>query len=59
MSAGMSEDTIMVTNMKKMADLIQSRKYPHLTVQTYAFPGETLESCYPSSIMRALRVLYN
>lgn len=59
MSAGMSEDTIMVTNMKKMADLMQSRKYPGLTVETHVFPGETHESCYPSSIMRALRVLYN
>jgi len=59
MSAGMSEDTMMVNNMKKMADLIQSRNYPGLTVETHVFPGETHESCYPSSIMRALRVLYN
>jgi predicted alpha/beta superfamily hydrolase len=59
MSAGMSEDTMMVTNMKKMADLMQSRNYPGLTVETHVFPGETHESCYPSSIMRALRVLYN
>ncbi|MGD0753958.1 MAG: alpha/beta hydrolase-fold protein [Bacteroidales bacterium] len=59
MSAGTSEDTMMVTNMKKMADLMQSRNYPGLTVETHVFPGETHESCYPSSIMRALRVLYN
>ena len=59
MSAGMSEDTMMVTNMKKMADLLQARNYPGLTVETHIFPGETHESCYPSSIMRALRVLYN
>jgi hypothetical protein len=59
MSAGMSEDTMMVTNMKKMADLLQSRKYPCLVVETHVFPGENHESCYPSSIMRAIRVLYN
>jgi predicted alpha/beta superfamily hydrolase len=59
MSAGGSEDTLMVTNMKKMAELMQSRNYPGLTVETHVFPGETHESCYPSSIMRALRVLYN
>jgi predicted alpha/beta superfamily hydrolase len=58
MSAGGSEDTLMINNLKKMADLLKSRNYPGLSVETYVFPGETHQSCYPSSIMRALRVLY-
>lgn len=59
MSAGGSEDSLMVTNMKKMAELLKSRSYPGLTVETQVFPGENHQSCIPSSIMRALRVLYN
>ena len=58
MSAGGSEDSLMVANMKKMAELLQSRSYPGLTIETQVFPGETHESCIPSSIMRALKVLY-
>jgi predicted alpha/beta superfamily hydrolase len=59
MSVGGSEDSLMVTNMKKMAELLRSRSYPGLTVETQVFPEENHESCIPSSIMRALRVLYN
>ena len=59
MSAGGSEDSLMVINMKKMAELLQSRSYPGLTIETQVFPGENHESCIPSSIMRALRVLYS
>jgi predicted alpha/beta superfamily hydrolase len=58
MSAGGSEDSLMVSNMKKMATLLQSRNYPGLTVETHVFPDETHQSCYPSSIMRAFRILY-
>jgi predicted alpha/beta superfamily hydrolase len=58
MSAGGSEDSLMVNNMKKMTELLLSRSYPGLTIETHVFPGETHESCYPSSIMRALRFLY-
>jgi predicted alpha/beta superfamily hydrolase len=58
MSAGGSEDSLMVSDMRKMADLLKSRNYPGLTVESYVFPGETHLSCLPSSIMRALRILY-
>lgn len=58
MSAGGDEDSWMPTNMEKMTDLLKSRNYPGLIVETYVFPGETHVSCMPSSIMRALRVLY-
>jgi predicted alpha/beta superfamily hydrolase len=58
MSVGGSEDSWTITNMKKMTDLLKSRNYPGLTVETYVFPDETHQSCYPSSIMRAFRVLY-
>jgi uncharacterized protein len=59
MSAGGSEDSLMVVNMKKMAELLQSRSYPDLTIETQVFPNENHESCIPSSIMRALKILYN
>jgi len=58
MSTGGSEDSLMVSNMKKMAILLQSRNYAGLTIETHVFPDETHQSCIPSSIMRALRVLY-
>lgn len=59
MSAGGSEDSLMVVNMQKMAELLRSRNYTGLKVETQVFPGENHESCIPSSMMRALRVLYN
>jgi hypothetical protein len=59
MSVGGSEDSLMVSNMKKMAFLLQSREYSGLTIETHVFPDETHQSCIPSSIMRALQVLYN
>jgi uncharacterized protein len=58
MSAGGSEDSLMISNMNKMAVLLQSRNYSGLKVETHVFPDETHQSCIPSSIMRALRVLY-
>jgi predicted alpha/beta superfamily hydrolase len=58
MSAGGAEDSVMVRNMKKMNGLLKSRNYPGLTIETHVFPDETHQSCLPSSIMRALRVLY-
>jgi predicted alpha/beta superfamily hydrolase len=58
MSAGGAEDSLMISNMNKMAGLLQSRNYPDLIVETYVFPDESHQSCYPSSIMRAFRVLY-
>jgi uncharacterized protein len=58
MSAGGSEDTIMVSNVKKMAAQLESRNYPGLTMNTHVFPDETHNTCIPSSVMRAFSVLY-
>jgi predicted alpha/beta superfamily hydrolase len=59
MSAGEKEDSSMINNMEKMADVLESRKYPGLSVTTCVFQNETHQSCIPASIMRAFRVLYN
>ena len=59
MSAGGSEDSLMITNMNKMAELLKALNFPGLKVETFVFPGENHESGIPSSIMRALKVLYN
>jgi hypothetical protein len=58
MSAGGAEDSSMGNNMKKMAALLESHKYPGLNVSTCVFQNETHESCIPASIMRAFRILY-
>lgn len=59
MSAGEKEDSSMINNMEKMADVLESRKYPGLSVTTCVFQNETHQSCIPASIMRAFRILYN
>lgn len=59
MTIGELEGEQMTANMSKMAELLMSHNYPGLTVETHIFPGENHQSCYPSSVMRALRVLYN
>ena len=59
MSAGEKEGSTMINNMEKMADILESRKYPGLNVTTFVFQNETHQSCIPASIMRAFRVLYN
>ncbi|MDX9729747.1 MAG: hypothetical protein RBT50_10840 [Bacteroidales bacterium] len=58
MTAGEKEGAQMSGNISKMAELLQSHNYLGLTVSTCLFPGETHQSCYPASLMRALRVLY-
>jgi predicted alpha/beta superfamily hydrolase len=59
MSTGEAEDSTMIYNMKKMASLLESRKYPGLSITTCVFQNETHQSCIPASIMRAFRILYN
>jgi predicted alpha/beta superfamily hydrolase len=59
MSAGEKEGSTMINNMEKMADILESRKYPGLSVTTFVFQNETHQSCIPASIIRAFRVLYN
>jgi len=59
MSAGGSEDSLMISNMNKMAGLLASRNYQRLFTETHVFPDENHQSCVPSSVMRAFRILYN
>jgi hypothetical protein len=58
MTAGGAEDSIMITNVKTMASLLESRNYTGLKVETHIFPDETHQSCIPSAFMRAFMVLY-
>jgi predicted alpha/beta superfamily hydrolase len=59
MSAGAAEDSLMVADVKKMANLLKSRNYAGLDIETEIFPGETHQTCIPSSIMKAFRILYD
>jgi len=58
MSVGGEENPLVTANVKKMVKLLKSRNYPGLTVESQVFPGESHQSCIPSSFTRALRVLY-
>jgi len=59
MSAGYQENSSMISNLEKMANILNSHQYPGLAVSTCVFQNETHQSCIPVSIMRAFRVLYN
>lgn len=58
MTAGGAEDSVMIANVNKMAAQLASRNYPGLKVETHVFPDETHQSCVPSALMRAFKVLY-
>jgi len=58
LSAGSLENDGTTENMKKMSDVLQSRNYQGLTIDSYVFPGESHQSCIPSAIMKAFKVLY-
>jgi uncharacterized protein len=48
----------MVTNMKRLADSLQSRHYPNLRLETYVFEGEIHVSAPGATISRGLRSIY-
>jgi predicted alpha/beta superfamily hydrolase len=58
MSNGGDEVPEMISGMQKMADVLQSRKYPGLKIQTHIFPDENHISGTPASVMRAITALY-
>jgi len=58
MSAAGVESKLYIDNMKKMAELLRSRDYKNLELETHIFENETHSSCLPCSMSRALRVLY-
>ena len=57
-TAGGAEDSLMITNVNRMAAQLVSRNFPGLKVETQVFPDETHMSCVPAAWMRAFRVLY-
>jgi len=59
MSRGGLERESLINNMKIMAELLHTRNYPNLELKTHIFENETHASCYPVSLTRALKVLYN
>jgi len=58
MTAGGAEDSLLIANVDKLAAQLKLRNYPGLKVETHVFPDETHQSCIPSALMRAFRVLY-
>jgi len=58
LSAGSLENDGTIENLKKLSELLQSRNYQGLTIDSYVFPGESHRSCIPSAIMKAFKVLY-
>jgi uncharacterized protein len=58
MTAGGTEDSVMIANVNIMAAQLKARNYPGLKVETTVFPDETHMSCVPAAWMRAFRVLY-
>ena len=58
LSAGSLEDSSTITDVKKMADRLQSRYRPGFEVSSHVFEGEDHRSCMAAAVMRAFRVLY-
>jgi len=58
LTAGDLESTSTTGNIKKMAELLQSRGAPGLKVSYTVFENEDHSSCYPSALMRGIRELY-
>ena len=58
MSAGGLERKSMLANMKKMSDLLRSRNYPGLQLETQIFENETHASSAAGAISRGLKVIY-
>ena len=51
-------DFKMVTNMHKMADMLDARAYPSLRLTRYEFEGETHLSVIPATFSRGLRAVF-
>jgi uncharacterized protein len=58
LTAGSLENDGTIENMKKMLEVLQSRNYQGLTIDSYVFPDESHRSCIPSAIMKSFKVLY-
>ncbi|MEM7099158.1 MAG: alpha/beta hydrolase-fold protein [Pseudomonadota bacterium] len=53
-----SEEYRMVSNMHKMADILESRSYPSLQLTRVEFDGETHLSVIPATFGRGLRAVF-
>jgi predicted alpha/beta superfamily hydrolase len=58
-SAGELKKKSMISNLARMEKLLNSRNFPGLELNTHIFKNETHSSCYPGSVSRAFRVLFN
>lgn len=59
MCVGGLESESYINNMKNMAQLLRSRNYPNLELETIIFENETHGSTVSASIARGLKILYN
>lgn len=50
--------SLMVTNMKTMADRLLGRRYPGLEIDHYVFDGETHQSGIGTAINRGMRLVF-
>jgi predicted alpha/beta superfamily hydrolase len=57
MTAGGAEDSITISNMKRMTSTLKSRNYPGFSVESYVFAEETHQSSMAASLMRGFVVL--
>jgi predicted alpha/beta superfamily hydrolase len=58
MCVGGLERTYYLTNLKKMDELLRSRKYPNLEIESHIFENETHGTTVSSSLGRGLKSLY-
>ena len=58
LTMGGLEDESGIADMKRMEEVLKSRNYPGLKVESQIFEGEHHASAYPASIMRAFNTLY-
>ena len=58
MCVGGLESDSYIKNMNRMAELLRSREYPNLEIESMIFKNETHGSIYQAAISRALKMLY-
>ena len=58
MCVGGLERESYLSNMKKMAELMRSRNYPNLTLETQVFDNESHGTAVSASLGRGLKILY-
>ena len=58
MCVGGLEREYYIKNMKKMAELLGSRNYPNLKLETHIFENETHGTTVSASLGRGLKIIY-